>query len=718
MKWITKEVDKTQIRSVSRRFNIDALMATVLVRRQQDAPQDALYLLENKKIFLLNPFLLPDMDLAVERIVTSLGDLEKHAGKLRSSNPEKIMIIGDRDTDGITSTAMIASFFKKFEVSPILRLPQGDESYGITVDLIDEAKTAGVTLIICVDNGSNAYDSAKLALKEHIDLIVIDHHDVDQSQLLPVVAFVNPKRNDKYLNTQLSASALVLKTLFCLDFSLSGYLGQCDVLLHASIGNTDTYYVTAMQVINWEIKATLQVSFSSKNLKNWQERERIISFVQGREIFIFNAQEQIPLLSAILNVEVVARDIASELEQFYSGISQYDLLEIMKKSRFFCYQERTQLRDGLLLLYRLLFIADNNKFTNYNENFGLAALGLLADLAPVLGENRIIIHHGLASLNGGDNTVINQLLSKLNLLRTPITEHDINWKIIPLINASGRMGKPDVALRALLSQNHLEQKELIDELVLLNEQRRKLTTQWWEDLQSTIYQSLEIYDKKIVFICEKNLPRGLTGLLAGRISRAYKCFAIVIAIKNKDVASASMRSGHDYHVAPFIDYCKDILIDSGGHAQAGGFTIKVNLLDELKKRVALFNSGLTIIERGVSQEKEFYYDIKISPNYFNSSVIELVDRFSPYGSKFEPLIFYISNVKLESATLVGKQEEHLKMTVTIGDQYWQCVFWGEANCFAQLRAGMYLDLLCKLRKDYNRFQKYQLELVNFNEVKL
>nr|WP_246226779.1 DHH family phosphoesterase [Entomospira culicis] len=625
------------------------------------------------------------------------------------------MIVGDRDADGITSTALVADYLLDYGVAPVLRLPQGDEPYGLTTALVLEAQALGVSLIICVDNGSSAYEAANLAKSKQIDLIIFDHHDIG-SDPLPAVAFVNPKRNEQYPNRQLSASVVVLKALFALDFYMKGYFERSEILLYGAQIDAQSAQIIALQVVNMEIKSVLQVTFPYDNpQKMAQSRQQMEHFLQGQALFVFGAQEQIGFLSGLLGADVVARDLTGELEHFYAGISQYRLGDLLKRSRFFCYQDQPQLRDGMLLLYRLLLLAEPNNFPHYERNFGLATIGLLADLAPLLGENRIIVQHGLRAMNSGENTKLNQLLSHLHLLNNTITINDLNWKFIPLINASGRMGSPDVALDALLSDESKDMQELSLALVKLNEQRRDLTTQWWEELQQPIRDSLERYEGKIIFIYQKDLPRGLTGLLAGRMARVYDTFSLVIAIKEDGTASASMRSPFDYHVAPFIEHCKDLFIDAGGHTQAGGFTIKIELIDELKRRLTTFLAGIETKPAVDDAEVIRAYDAKIPSAYFQQEVIRLVERLAPYGAKFEPLVFYISGVKLESATLIGRREEHLKLGITIGAEHWQALFWEEANRFGELRAGMQLDVLCKLRKESGRFHGYQLELIDFKE---
>nr|WP_281351862.1 DHH family phosphoesterase [Entomospira entomophilus] len=629
------------------------------------------------------------------------------------------MIVGDRDADGITSTAMIADYFLDYGVEPILRLPQGDEAYGLTPMVVQEAFNTGVTLIICVDNGSSAYEAVALAKKFSIDVIIFDHHDIGENPL-DVTAFINPKRNDRYQNQQLSASAVVLKALFALDFSMTGAFNRYDVLLYASELGENHYQVIALEVVNLEIRSVLPITLNGSSSDRLDsEREKIIQFVEGREIFIYGGKEQAKLLSLALGVDVFAHDMQEQLQNLYPGLAQYSLIELIKKSKFFSYKEHPQLRDALLLLYRLLLTSDVEKLKHYYQGFSLATIGLLADLAPVLGENRIIIQRGLDALNSGVNVKVSRLLSHLHLLNTALTTNELNWKFIPLINASGRMGQPDIALRALLSADIKEQEELAQELVQLNGQRRNLTMQWWESLQSGMKASFKQYQRQAVFVCEKDLPRGLTGLIAGRISRVYDCFALVIAIKSNETASASMRSPYDFHVAPFIEHCKDLFIDAGGHAQAGGFTIAVEYLPELQVRLKTFVEKLIVDTRVVKKElqREFHYDAKLPHEYFNERAISVVERLAPYGSRFEQLVFYVPSVRLESATLIGKQEEHLKLGVMIGSAHWNCLFWDASSRFAELEIGISLDILCKIRKESGRYQGFQLDLIDFREAK-
>ena len=181
--WIISDYDKATAKQIMTENDVDALTA-VLLSARGITDSDEIERFFSDEIDLIDPFTLPDMDIAVERIGLALDE------------SEKIAIFGDFDADGITSTAMLYLYLKQVGASVSYYIPDRiGEGYGLNKEAIDRLSQEGVSLIITVDNGISAFDEIAFAMEKGIDVVVTDHHM--QGAVLPeAVAVVNPHRND------------------------------------------------------------------------------------------------------------------------------------------------------------------------------------------------------------------------------------------------------------------------------------------------------------------------------------------------------------------------------------------------------------------------------------------------------------------------------------------------------------------------------------------
>lgn len=182
-KWKLKEVDEDEVKKIEKRFKVNRLISTVLATKDLNDEQIEVYLNPTRNNFY-NPFLLPDMNKAVKRIIKAI------------QNKEKVIIYGDYDADGITSTTILKRFFKDIDFNVDEYIPNRlDEGYGLNKNAIEKIYKKGYNLIITVDCGITAIEEVELAKKYKIDVIITDHHET-QDNLPNAVAVVDAKRKD------------------------------------------------------------------------------------------------------------------------------------------------------------------------------------------------------------------------------------------------------------------------------------------------------------------------------------------------------------------------------------------------------------------------------------------------------------------------------------------------------------------------------------------
>ncbi|MFH1874169.1 MAG: single-stranded-DNA-specific exonuclease RecJ [Pseudomonadota bacterium] len=183
MEWFIQPADFTAQQGVSQKFGLHLATAQVLINRGISQPQTIQKFLNPNFQQIPDPFILPDMDQATDRIIKAL------------KQKEKIAIYGDYDVDGLTGTALLCRFFKRLGVEPIVFIPNRlTQGYGLHSSAIKELKAKGVNLLITVDCGTRSLEEVKFAQAAGLDVIITDHHEVDDA--LPKTILINPKRAD------------------------------------------------------------------------------------------------------------------------------------------------------------------------------------------------------------------------------------------------------------------------------------------------------------------------------------------------------------------------------------------------------------------------------------------------------------------------------------------------------------------------------------------
>ncbi len=192
------------VRNITETLGLPPLLARILVSRGIDEPRAAETFLYPRLESLSDPFLIPDMEKGVERVIASIR------------NEENICIYGDYDADGVTATALLSNFLTTLERPHCTYLPKREEGYGLNVQAIDALRDQGVTLIVCVDCGSTNVDEVKRAAELGMDTVIIDHHEMGPVRP-PAIAVINPKQKNSLFPTRdLAACGVVFFFLVAL----------------------------------------------------------------------------------------------------------------------------------------------------------------------------------------------------------------------------------------------------------------------------------------------------------------------------------------------------------------------------------------------------------------------------------------------------------------------------------------------------------------------
>ena len=669
MKWDKKDVSPDLVKGIASKYGCDLLTASILARRGKVSGTEIMYFLEDDPRHLRNPFEMPGMDDAVERILAA-----KEEG-------EKILVFGDRDVDGISAAALVTGFLSSIGADVSVRIPTGDEQYGLSIAAVEEFADDGGTLIITVDCGISNTAEAERAAELGVDLIITDHHNL-QDEVTAALVIVNPKLSvdgKAYPFRDLSGCGVAYKLVSALRFALKSTLyGQQICLLNTRPVN-DAWVVEIAKLRNLVVTSSLtetivpgMVSISST---------RLPEFLEGQQILVWDAALQKRTLAKIFGsgVEIYMQDMSAEIGREIPSAAGKTLVRIKELSKIAKYQDT---ETGELDVFINLFIAfarQKEKLFSADDaqDLQLACLGTLADIMPLTDENRIIVRQGLQSLLEKPRPGLSDLIFKMDFSPRRLGTQDISWHLCPAINSAGRMGNPRIALDLLLKEDQKTRDALADELLGMNEKRKKIGEEIWTKVEPLAAESMKTYGEKLAVAYGAGIPRGVTGIMANRLIARFKVPALV-ASHGENVITASLRSIRGYDLRGLLEPNADLFLDWGGHDFAAGFSIDPENWDSFLERLKI--SALSIELCAEEDLETLTIDAELPLPYLTTEIFSLVDRFEPYGEGFEPLSFTARGVKITDISLMGKPEaRHVKLTVDTGKNKWPAVYWQAAE---------------------------------------
>lgn len=287
----------------------------------------------------------------------------------------------------------------------------------------------------------------------------------------------------------------------------------------------------------------------------------------------------------------------------------------------------------------------------------LVAIGTVADLAPLLHENRKLVADGLLALNNGRRPGVRALAEVSRLKMGSLTAESIAFGIGPRINAAGRLSSAYVAARLLAATNQVDAHSYARELNQLNQQRQRLTS----DLGDKSEGMIDPTDPILITADTDYLP-GIVGLVASRLAEKHYRPAIVIE-QGEEESRGSCRSIDEFHITDALDEVADLLVRHGGHAQAAGFTIRNENLPEFMERMRAI-AAQQLDGRDLSPTLTIDAEIDLAD--VDWGLFEHLSGLEPTGTANPTPVFASRNVEIISHRLVGSDSAHLQLRLTSG----------------------------------------------------
>ncbi|MDR1220162.1 MAG: single-stranded-DNA-specific exonuclease RecJ [Treponema sp.] len=674
MNWIKKNIPQELVREIAAKYNCDPLVASILVRRGLVNGEDIRYFLEDDLRYLHNAFELPNIEDAVDRMLAA-----KEEG-------EKILIFGDRDVDGITSTAMVTSGLQKLGMDVTWRLPVGDEPYGLSMQAVEEFAADSGTLIITVDCGISNRAEVARAKELGVDVIITDHHN-PQGELPDALAIVNPKLKDsRYPFRDLAGCGVAYKLISALRFALKSDLYGQPVCLFNTRPLNGAYIIETAKLRNMAVVDRITETVVPGVIDIAQTR--LPAFLEGQQIFVWDARQQKLTLSKIFGkgVDVQMFDIASEIEKEIPQAAGKSLLRLKEMSSFVRYSSKDCDELDVFINLFTSFIQKREKhFTDEDmADLQLVCLGTVADIMPLVNENRVIVRAGLMGMQKNPRSGLSDLLIKLDLAARRITAHTLSWTLCPAVNAAGRMGSPEKAAQLLLEQEGGARLSLAGELYDMNEERKRRGAETWTFVEPLAASNLAEFNNTFAVAYGKEIFRGVTGIMANRMSNFFKTPSLAASFGECTV-TGSLRSTRGYDLTPILEQCADLFIDKGGHDYAAGFSMEKRHWETFLERLKAIAQTIDLSEEAATAGEEangedIVVDAELPLSYLTPDIFKMIDRLEPFGAGNEQITFMARKMKVQDVQFMGKNgANHVKITLDTGKHKWPAVYWNAAE---------------------------------------
>jgi len=553
-------------------LKISPLLTQCLLNRGLSEPEALDKFLQPRLKNLQDPFLLPDMGTAVERLLRA------------REQSERLVIFGDYDVDGVSSTALLIEVLRRLGWQPDYYLPHRmDEGYGLSQDAVENClQKFPVTLLLAVDCGSTANSTIAWLKDRGVDVIVLDHHQVS-NPAPAAAALVNPQTaNDASRFTD----------------HVSHFTELCSVGL-------------AFKLAHALVK-------------------------RGRETNL-------------------------------PGAADFDLRPLLD----------------------------------------LVALGTIADIVPLIGENRILVSSGLERLK---TTQRPGLMALKQVAQTPpdLGTYEVGFQLGPRLNAAGRLETAEDALHLLLAHDETEALPLARRLDSQNRERQKIERSIVEEVSGAVRARFNP-DTDFVNVEGQLLWHiGVVGIVASRVLQEFYRPTIIVG-GDGDQWRGSGRSIPGFDLAAALRECDDLLVRHGGHAMAAGLTVRPENLDALRQRLN------ELARRALKPEQlqpQLRLDAEIGLEEINLASLAELGQLKPTGQGNPGVQFFARNLAHQRPLQrMGADRQHVKMWITDGTTTHEAVWWGAGN--DSLPVGKFDLAFTPQVNDYNGRRTVQLKALDW-----
>ncbi|CAN2044458.1 single-stranded-DNA-specific exonuclease [Candidatus Magnetomoraceae bacterium gMMP-1] len=298
------------------------------------------------------------------------------------------------------------------------------------------------------------------------------------------------------------------------------------------------------------------------------------------------------------------------------------------------------------------------KEPNLKEYCDLVSLGTIADIVPLVGENRIFAKTGLGVISQAERIGIRALKEVSGIKKAFVNASDVSFRLAPRLNAAGRLGHASIAVDLLTCSNMEKAKEIAKKLNEINSERQGIEKSIFYEIKNSIKKHPNLIDKKSLVIDQKGWLEGVIGIVASRLVENYFRPTVLISITN-GMGKGSARSIPGFNLYEGLNECGHHFEAFGGHAMAAGLSIKPEKIEAFKQDFERVVRERTVEDDFKAQmDIDYCLDFKdIAPNLINE-----LENLDPFGADNREPIFAAKNVKVSSSSIVGTSHRRMSLT--------------------------------------------------------
>jgi single-stranded-DNA-specific exonuclease len=363
--------------------------------------------------------------------------------------------------------------------------------------------------------------------------------------------------------------------------------------------------------------------------------------------------------------------------------------------------------SGVGVAYKLLWslYQSMGREQEVSAYLDLVALGTVADMVPLVDENRYMVVEGLKRLRASDRPGIRELALQAGINIEMLSTEHISWTLAPRLNAAGRMETAISSYQLLATDSIEEARSLAQGLAEKNSERQRLTSTAFSQAREQI---LSRGIGSLLITSHKDYPGGILGLVAGKLADEFYHPAVVIQVGD-ELSHGSCRSIPEFNIAHAISQCAELLSRHGGHAQAAGFTLPTKNLPLLEEKLCQIASH-ELAQLDLRPQLEIDAPMRFSE--LGATTFELLQKMSPFGKGNPAPIFLTRGVRVADSRTMGSNGQHLRLKLKQANVIWEAVAFGVGERVMEMQ--LPLDIVYNLEQDeWNGETHLRLNLLDF-----
>jgi single-stranded-DNA-specific exonuclease len=341
------------------------------------------------------------------------------------------------------------------------------------------------------------------------------------------------------------------------------------------------------------------------------------------------------------------------------------------------------------------------------EHLDLVALGTSADVVPLINENRVLTHFGINQILRSAKPGLKSLIFECDLMGKEITTSQIVFIMAPRINAVGRLGGAEKAIKLLTTKDAATASTIAKFLEVENRRRKSIDESTLEEALAQIDESVDLENDKAIVLHSEGWHQGVIGIVASRLVERFYLPTVLIAVDNNE-GKGSGRSIPGFHLHDALKSCEDLLLRYGGHKYAAGMSIAPENIKKFQER---FKAVAASKLQPTDLIRKLQIDTELDLDDIDYDLVEILERFSPFGPENMKPVFLTRNLEVVGqASIVGRN--HLRMRIRSGTKVFDVIGFGFGDFAEQLSInGVDFDMAYVIEKNiHNGITKIQLRV--------